>query len=116
MCVPYPALRLPSPREKATLAQKTRSKKPMKGTMKNNDTREVTDPKASNIMPPVDTKVDKDLDQVTNDDVDSEDLQPSCYVRVVAIDRKEGLTDEAWQEAADQVLSEQPLLHGKLSC
>ena len=61
----------------------------------------------------MDTKVDKDMDQSAGDDADSMDLQPSCYVRVVAIDRKEGLTDEAWQEAADKVLSEQPLLHGK---
>ncbi|CAL1532997.1 unnamed protein product [Lymnaea stagnalis] len=36
----------------------------------------------------------------------------SCYVRVVAIDRKAGLTDKDWQDAADEVLSDQPLLYG----
>ncbi|GFS20283.1 peroxisome biogenesis factor 1 [Elysia marginata] len=106
--------RIPSPREKASLAQKSQKKKSIgpKNPLTNKETKETVNSKASNIVSPVDTKVDRDVDQPAADDSDSRDLQSSCYVRVVAIDRKEGLTDESWQEAADKVLSEQPLLHG----
>ncbi|XP_059149882.1 peroxisomal ATPase PEX1-like [Physella acuta] len=50
----------------------------------------------------------------TTDGSSGTDASPGsvCYVRVVAIDRKMGLTDDAWQDAADRVLSEQPLLYG----
>lgn len=45
----------------------------------------------------------------------STDASPGnvCYVRVVSIDRKMGLTDDAWQDADDRLLSEQPLLYSK---
>ncbi|RUS69684.1 hypothetical protein EGW08_022550, partial [Elysia chlorotica] len=84
----------------------------LKRQIKNKDAREAADSKTNNAFFPVDSKADQDQESAARDDLDPEEFTPSCYVRVVAIDRKEGLTDEAWQEAADQVLSEQPLLHG----
>ncbi|GFO42230.1 peroxisome biogenesis factor 1 [Plakobranchus ocellatus] len=107
--------RLSSPREKATLAQKPQKKKslsPKTSGPGGKDLKENLLSKTSNGSIPLDTNVDKDSETGVGEETDMDDLRPSCYVRVVAIDRKEGLTDESWQEAADKVLTEQPLLHG----
>ncbi|XP_055867831.1 peroxisomal ATPase PEX1-like isoform X2 [Biomphalaria glabrata] len=44
--------------------------------------------------------------------IEASNFNDGCYVRVVAIDRKAGLTDKLWLNAVDEVLSEQPLLFG----
>lgn len=91
--------RLPSPQEKSAAAMKDGRKTKVSGT-----TAELMQIDAT-----------ESIDNVTSGagSGNPTNISASCYVRVVGIDRKAGLTDDVWQKAADQVLSNQPLLHGE---
>ena len=54
-----------------------------------------------------------DKDGAGEDTRDPGQWRGTCYVRVVAINRKANLVDDAWNTAADTLLSAQPLVWGE---
>lgn len=94
--------KLPSPQEKAAGGQKTGKQ------VKTGKAGQINESSKADLIEGIDSgNTNLGTGNVTT-------ITGSCYVRVVAIDRKAGLTDKVWQKAADHVLSNQPLLHGEL--
>lgn len=121
--------RLPSPYEKADALSKaeTASSKAMRKGKENPGDKKTSSSAAANAPNPKssmskggppskrDAGSAPDTQTATDKrDLLEESLNACCYVRVVVIDRKAGLTDEHWQEAADCLLSEQPLMRGSI--